>query len=565
MTGNCAQSIRLILFTLWVGACGRHGTSAEQAQASARTTASAARPTSRHNTEYALHDPHAYIPAQCYTKTKDDAGHVHNPCYTCHSPSRAPNFVDDSAQQLLYSLPGDARTNPFTNLFVDRRADIAAITDAEISSWVRTSNLSSSAHLETLIPDRTGSVTDAYFQFDAQGFDHAPDGRYSGWRAFAYYPFPGAFMPTNGSTDDVLVRLPPPFRNAASGAPDLAVYALNLAILEAIVKQEDVPIPATDERTFGVDLDGDGRIARAARVHFRFDRAGKTTLSWVGAARAELAAGRTQLAPGSYPEGSELLHSVRYLDVAPDGSVNLAARLKELRYARKLAYLDDSASEQVALAEVQERKLQPDVYRALSIDAVKGAYTHLGWRYHALIENADGSLRAQTRDELAACVGCHTGLGVTTDGTFALARKLPSTAFQGGWYHWSQHRLAHLPEPKRADGHAEYAEYLTQNGAGDELRANDEIMARFFDARGEPLPARLAELSRDIAVLLWPSAPRALALDKAYRLLVREQSFERGRDVTLAPAVNVHHEVTRGEPTGVSTPLRARWERRVTP
>lgn len=50
----------------------------------------------------------------------------------------------------------------------------------------------------------------------------------------------------------------------------------------------------------------------------------------------------------------------------------------------------------------------------------------------------------------------------------------------------------------------------------------------------------------DLSVLVAPSRARALALDKAYREVVREQSFARGRDAILAPARNVHLSITNG-------------------
>ena len=50
------------------------------------------------------------------------------------------------------------------------------------------------------------------FDFDDEGFDHAPDGTPTGWRAFAYMPLPSTFWPANGSTDDVLIRLPEAYR-----------------------------------------------------------------------------------------------------------------------------------------------------------------------------------------------------------------------------------------------------------------------------------------------------------------------------------------------------------------
>lgn len=511
-----------------------------------------------------LANPYAYIPPQCYTKTTGAAGRTHNPCYVCHSASRSPNYIDDTELQLAYSFPAAARENHFTNLFVDRTAQLSTISDDEIRAWVRADNyLADRESSPSIMPRRAGASADAYFNFDDRGFDRSPSGEYSGWRAFAYYPFPGAFMPTNGSTDDVLVRLPEVFRNSERGEPDLNIYALNLAVLETVLKEEDVAIDAVDEQKLQVDLDGDGRLGSADHVHYRFTRAGRTTLSWLGQARVEQLAGNVELAPGVYPEGSELLHSVRYLDVDSAGRVVMARRMKELRYAKKITFLDEASLEQVGQVEAQEKKLTPDAARSVSIDEVRGAYTHLGWRYHALIEDEQGNLRRQTRQELLGCVGCHTGLGTTTDGTFALARKLSSaTAPARGWYHWSQRRLENLPEPRRNHGDYEYSLYLQTNGAGDEFRSNAEVQKKFFDEQGSVRPAALEALHRDIGELLWPSVERALQLDKAYRLLVREQRFDLGRDPLLAPAENVHRSVSPSQGTGIAPPVRTVWERR---
>jgi hypothetical protein len=49
----------------------------------------------------------------------------------------------------------------------------------------------------------------------------------SGWRAFAYYPFEGTFFPTNGSADDVLIRLDPTLQKNAEGIVDRALYEIN--------------------------------------------------------------------------------------------------------------------------------------------------------------------------------------------------------------------------------------------------------------------------------------------------------------------------------------------------
>jgi hypothetical protein len=47
-------------------------------------------------------------------------------------------------------------------------------------------------------------------------------------------------------------------------------------------------------------------------------------------------------------------------------------------------------------------------------------------------------------------------IGATTDGMFAFARKLGAGAPARGWFHWSQHGLRGLPEPRRKDGRFEY-------------------------------------------------------------------------------------------------------------
>lgn len=173
-------------------------------------------------------------------------------------------------------------------------------------------------------------MPDLRFHFDERGFDRLPNGDYSGWRAYAYYPLPGAFLPTNGSIGDAFVRLPELFRVDDSGKFDARVYALNLSVVEALVRQRDVTIEATLEEPLGVDLDLDGTLATARRVRFRAPAPRGPGMSFVGKARSEQSAGRTSLAPGLFPKGTEFLHSLRHLDPTEHG-VRIAPRLKELR------------------------------------------------------------------------------------------------------------------------------------------------------------------------------------------------------------------------------------------
>ena len=114
-----------------------------------------------------------------------------------------------------------------------------------------------------------------------------------------------------------------------------------------------------------------------------------------------------------------------------------------------------------------------------------------------------------------------------------------------------------MPNARQADGQGFYAAYLRANGAGDEFRANAEVRRRFFGADGRPDPVMLKRLRHTIAALLYPSRARALTLDKAYCLIVREQSFGDGRDTTIAPPQNVCRQVPADQAIGVKTSLAA--------
>ena len=522
------------------------------------------------NWELTNETPH--ITSQCYTKTEDSQGRIHNPCFSCHTASVRPNLLNDHDLQKAYDFPAPAEDNPWKNLFKDRTAEIAAISDDEMRDYLRQSN-----YLDAeggIIPalrlakaqadwdynddgQWDGFVPDAYFNFDADGFDHAPDGTPTGWRAFGYYPFLGTFWPTNGSTDDVLVRLAQPFRTNLAGHYDPMVYKTNLAIVEAIIRERDIPIqPVEEAMVGGIDLDKDGQIGTAELIKYDWAPLEGRLMWYVGQALEEQRSGRVHLAAGLYPEGTEFFHTVRYVDInEEDGANQLAARMKELRYMKKLYWMTYADLDQRMAAELKEKHDFPDRIRSFRGNIESGLGNDQGWVLAAMIEDADGRLRPQTREELAFCVGCHSGIGATTDSTFAFPRRLSADSFQGGWYHWSQKGLRGTPERLRKDGQGDYAFYLATNGAGDEFRENEEIRTRFFNADGELKPNMLEALSQDIAVLIEASPERAMVLNKAYRVIVQEQSFNLGRDATVRPADNVHEFVPMGTPTGVSKPL----------
>lgn len=417
----------------------------------------------------------AAVPPMCY----EDTGQRVNPCWVCHSGGFGPNTLDDAELQAEYAFSAIASDNHWTNLFADRRAAIAGISDDEILAWVRDDNYGPLR--EALARDRThrGFVPDLDL---AQGFDAdglARDG--SGWRTVLYQPFPGMGWPERGSTGDVFIRLPAKFRATP------ALYRLNLAILEAaIAGVVDPNVPATLPSHYA---------GGAADV---------------------------PVEPLVYPPGTEFLHSVRYLD--PDEPALMATRMKELRWMKKEEAPDSWARLRAYEKEADEKEEGlPPRYRG---DALEGLVNMFGWRLQAFIEDEDGRLRLQTDEEHRFCMGCHQGIGVTVDSTFSLARKVPADA---GWRVQDLRALRDRPQVGHADG--EIVTYLRRIGR-------------------EPPP------DGDLMTMLRPSRDTALALDKAYLLIVREQSFTRGREAVVAPATSVHRRIDPDAPGAAETVLR---------
>jgi hypothetical protein len=130
-----------------------------------------------------------------------------------------------------------------------------------------------------------------------------------------------------------------------------------------------------------------------------------------------------------------------------------------------------------------------------------------------------------------------------------------------GWYHWSQSAAGFkgIEEPRLADGRYEYTLYLEANHAGDEFRENTEVMSRFFDGDGSLLPAEAERLHSDISHLIVPSAARALRLNKAYKVVVDEQSYIYGRDAHVTPMRQVHEDIETDQSTGVTTVIMERY------
>ena len=471
----------------------------------------------------------ATVPPQCYTKTTG----ITNPCWTCHTQPQGENYQVDWHLQAEYAFSDFALTNHWTNLFTEHSATIAKISDADILAYIRTDNytpLRQALKVQTAYP---GYVPDLDFTkgFDADGF--ASDG--SGWRAIRYKPFLGTFWPTNGSTDDVMIRLPRIFQTNAQGNLSQEIYKTNLAILEAAIAVPPSVTPANlihqveplDETVTGVDLDGDGRLQQITEIH-------GLPSHYAGAAH-DITVRRFL-----YPQGTEFLHTVRYID--PDTPALLSTRIKEVRYSRKTMWLDDWAllrAYEKELLEKEEGKLP-----TFSGSPLVGLRNAFGWQLQGFIEDEHGRLRLQTEEEHRFCMGCHTALGVTVDQTFALARKVPGAA---GWQHQDLRGLRDVPQIGHSE--PETLTYFRRVSGGDEFRANDEVLERFFpNGVLDESAVRRAALGgdKDLTFLVVPSRKRALQLNKAYRARVIAQDFMFGRDSLIAPPLNVHREIKNG-------------------
>ncbi len=470
----------------------------------------------------------APIPSMCYTKTEGRS----NPCWTCHTGGIGLNSTHDAALQAEYAFSEEGLTNHWTNLFTDRRARAEAISDAEVLAYIREDNYAPLREaLRGVDAERyPGFRPDLDFSkgFDEEGF--ARDG--SGWRAVRYKPFLGTFWPTNGSTDDVFIRLPAPYRQDASGAESRAHYKLNLALVEVAMtldphvhdhtkhRREVEPL---DERVGGMDLNGDGQLTD-----------GVTEVRGVPA-RYVGGAAKVALRGHLYPEGTEFLHTVRYVD--PDEPTLLSARMKELRYSRKVAFVDTWGLLAAYEGELDDKSRgRLPVYQG---SPEVGLLNDFGWQLQGFIEDEKGRLRLQTQEEHLFCMGCHTNLGVTVDQTFSFPRKVPG---KEGWRHQDLRGIPDVPQV----GHEkpETLVYFERVQGGDEFRANEELLERFFP--GATLDEAAVKGARDLAALVTPSRERALRLNKAYMALVREQTFSQGRDTMIAPPANVHPSVENG-------------------
>jgi len=485
-----------------------------------------------------VYNPESVIPPQCYTKTDG----VNNPCYACHQSydalEKRPNQMGDGTLQGNYEFSDVGLTNSWKNLFIDRTSLIAGIDDATIKKYVKEDNYTASLEKDVM-PDymRIENLSSADNAFDKDGF--AKDG--SGWVSYNYKPFPSTFWPTNGSTGDAMIRLPDDFQTL-NGEYNKAIYTLNLSLVEMALKELDtLTVAPVNELVLNIDVNQDGKLTKSVTEIARSSH-------YVGDARA------VPLAHMLYPEGTEFLHTVRYIGVDEDGTIYNAPRMKEVRYMKKHMFRSRESLASAYYAEAKDKhfeKLPQTRYLG-----EKGIDNGFGWTINGFIENEQGELRAQHDQELAFCNGCHKTVGSTFDQTFSFARKVPG---QAGWGYINLKEIEDVPNINEEKG--EFLTYMERVGGGDEFRQNGEMLAKWFDEKGM---VKVEEVQRAKSVydIITPSPERAYALNKAYLTIVKEQSYLFGRDATLTEATNVLSTIDAEQPP-LKPEHRFKWDMRL--
>jgi len=489
----------------------------------------------KHNEVY---NPESVIPPQCYTKTEG----VNNPCYACHQSydamEKRPNQMGDGTLQGNYEFSDVGLTNSWKNLFIDRTSLIAEIDDATIQKYVEQDNYTASLESEVM-PDymRIKNLSAADKAFDSKGF--AKDG--SGWVSYNYKPFPSTFWPTNGSTGDAMIRLPKAFQNL-NGKYNKSIYTINLSLVEMALKELDtLRIAPMNEIALNLDVNKDGKLSEGVTEMARASH-------YVGDAKA------IPLAHMLYPEGTEFLHTVRYIGVDDNGNIYNAPRMKEVRYMKKHRFRSRESLASAYYAEAKDKhfeKLPQTRYLG-----EKGIDNGFGWTINGYIEDDKGELRAQHDQELAFCNGCHKTVGSTFDQTFSFARKVPG---EEGWGYINLRNIEDVPNINEEKG--EFLTYMERVGGGDEFRQNGEMLAKWFDEKGM-VKAEEVERASSVYDIIAPSPERALALNKAYLTIVKEQSYLFGRDATLTEATNVLSTIDTDQPP-LKPEHRFTWDMRL--
>lgn len=426
-------------------------------------------------------NPYPQIPAQCYTETSRGA---QNTCQYCHTNAvykaglgnnnpqagaepRIGNFQLEYAyapydsyaplasinhwentlkpevlKQVVASLGIDPltwdmqtyiRSDNWQAAFQQRSGDLRAW-DAGVQSDFR---LFPALDPQDLPAKADGFVRSAEAK---QGYFQDEQGWLTGWRALNFMPY-GIFTPLTGSVSGVYLRLPVQFMQDVDGRFDLAIYKANLDLLEQAIQ---------------------GRLTASSPTQY-----------W-GKAQ-EIAVQR-----GLYPLGTEFAHPLHYVDVEADGSdVSISPfpgtrsrRVKEIRYMYKA------------------RTWEPSHFRPAEKAEGTGVYGNdqqgwvdngAGWLLAGFIEDKNGALRPQTREEMTQCIACHSGItrtefptftsgtGNTIDSTWAMARKFSGDL---GWQemNYLAYQADKMALPTALPGQANQTDPLNRSLGIGELR-----------------------------------------------------------------------------------------------
>ncbi|MEA3405879.1 MAG: hypothetical protein U9R28_09105 [Pseudomonadota bacterium] len=549
-------------------------------------------------------NPYANVPAQCYIETGNGR---QNACLFCHTNGlynlglgnnnpqagaiEAVNFQIDYGFDPVSTTAPYATINRWENtLYPEKLAEYVSNLNItpdnwDMQSYIRTDNWqkaydqrlgsakdwdSGYDHPMRLLPglnpadlpaDDDGFVRS---QTIDNGFFSDNQGYITGWRAVNFMPY-GIFTPINGSVSGIYIRLPAKFMQNTQGEFDLTTYQTNLDLLAQAI---------TDN--LGA-LEGTNYIGNAADEN---------------------------ILRGAYPKGTEFAHPLHYVDIEADGLSEVsqfpgtrAQRVKEVRYMYKVEDYNPTT-------------VRPGTGEGDSIygsDEQGWVNNGAGWILAGFIEDAQGALRPQNREELTQCIGCHSGFkntefpnftsgtGNTVDSTWAFPRKLPGAV---GWQEmnylgFTQEQETSTDEitltstiEEPMNKHSDQGEFglflnyvvgaslygdmpelfeqnfhsliTTENGYAHDWPTLDTSSAEAFEDTNQTRQTLLRSfvtkgdyLNEDNTIksfLLYPTKEHALASALRYRQVVVTQRYQYGKDVfEQTPVTYRHHRLPAQE------------------
>jgi len=402
------------------------------------------------------------IPPECWLDQQDN---TINTCKYCHTSDLPGAGNDDVDRQGAFP----AQENKFLNVLDPARLDELVppgTIPADLTGFLGLDNYRLALQARGGTPEAgTGEGSYKYFP-DLDPEQTGPDGfANNGWRAFKWKPFELAWPRFNGRIQLNWIRLPDQFQRRADGEHDLEIYKQNLDLLVQVVR---------------------GNITEG---------------TYLGMAADE------KIIPYRFPAGTEVLHYLYYLDpTRPDMK---ATRIKEVRWNIKTVPTEKELSV-FGFVSGEEKELSL-MYREGGPEAAAPyglIYNQDGWDIIGFIEDADGTLRPQTAEEMTQCISCHsrrTG-GVIDSHFHSLQRQLPGEA---GWTLQDYRGIYDYYNAK-----------LDRSETG-------EIFENYFGN------AALVPGHPDGTIDFFPASDQADALTRRYFQIVQTQSFALGRDPKL--------------------------------